>query len=384
VNSDAEEALPLLAPDGKTLFFSRFLHEKNVGGRYSGLDIWQSQFDGNKWSKADNQTLPINNKNNNAVVGISADGKILYLLNASPSRHINGIYFSKKIKGNWTTPELIPIEGLSHEGFIGFHISPEFDVILLSMNGSDSKGQEDLYACTKDGNGKWSKPKNLGTSINTAGFEISPFLSRDKKRLYFSSDGHAGKGDADIFYAERLYDSWDLWSIPKNLGDRINLPSFDAYFSMQNDSIGFFTSNRGNRNADIYQVKFVREKNIDQESINKMIEEANTILTDLKDPNSNKTTIIFKDESAILSDQSKSELIEFVGRLKTFSSKYTIEIQGYYQQEKTNDPVLTKRIEEVRNYIVLLGTQSSISISRKPSESKLESPRYVIVTAKAK
>ncbi len=53
--------------------------------------------------------------------------------------------------------------------------------------------EEDLYVSLKNGAGEWSEPKNLGATINTEGFEISPYLSSLDK-LYFSSSGHPGQG----------------------------------------------------------------------------------------------------------------------------------------------------------------------------------------------
>jgi hypothetical protein len=105
--------------------------------------------------------------------------------------------------------------------------------------------------------GSWSKPKNLGSAVNTSGFEISPFLSQDKKRLYFSSNGHKGLGDADIFYCDRLYNSWDTWSTPRNLGEKLNSKNFDAYFAVYGDSLAYFSSNRNGKYSDVYRVRVV-------------------------------------------------------------------------------------------------------------------------------
>lgn len=133
-------------------------------------------------------------------------------------------------------------------------MNPAFDVILISMKGADSFGEEDLYVSLKDASEKWTKPKNLGPTINTKGFEISPFLSSDKKRLFFSSNGHGGYGDADIFVCDRLFDSWETWSVPKNLGDRVNSKFFNAYFVTISDSIGYFSSDIVENKSDIYKV----------------------------------------------------------------------------------------------------------------------------------
>lgn len=97
--------------------------------------------------------------------------------------------------------------------------------------------------------------ENLGSTINTSESEISPFLSADKKTLYFSSKGHAGYGDMDIFMAERLYNSWTVWRKPKNLGSKINSSAFDGYYSEYGDSIAFFSSNRESELSEIYQTR---------------------------------------------------------------------------------------------------------------------------------
>jgi hypothetical protein len=134
-------------------------------------------------------------------------------------------------------------------------VSPDFDVMLFSMKAEDSRGEEDLYFSVKSSTGQWSVPKNMGTTINTNGYEISPFLSADKKRLYFASNGHGGEGDTDIFYSERLNNSWETWSLPVNAGKVLNSKKFDAYFSIYGDSIAYFASNRDGKFADLYEVK---------------------------------------------------------------------------------------------------------------------------------
>jgi hypothetical protein len=168
----------------------------------------------------------------------------------------------KQTGNEWTRPELIFIPGIDNLDFLGFNVSPDLDVIFLSMKASDSRGNEDLYFSVKDVSGAWSKPKNLGATINTPGFEISPFLSADKKRLYFASNGHKGEGDADIFYSERLYDSWETWSVPVNLGSQVNSKKFDAYFSIYGDSVAYFSSNRDGQYADLFRAKVSQGRTI--------------------------------------------------------------------------------------------------------------------------
>jgi hypothetical protein len=233
------------------------LDPENVGGAYSGSDVWTSRRDvaTGRWGKASNRNLDVNSRGNSTIVGVNKAGDILYLLNTLPSKSPKGLYFIKKVGETWSKPELIRIPELESDGFLGVFVSPDFDVIFLSMNMPGGFGEEDLYVTTRDSLGQWSRPINLGTTINTKGFEISPFLSADKKRLFFASSGHAGAGDADIFVSERLYNSWEVWSAPRNLGENLNSKGFDAFFSLYGDSVAYFSSSRSGGLSDIYTAK---------------------------------------------------------------------------------------------------------------------------------
>lgn len=239
INSDDEELAPMLSPDGQTLYFSRAFHGKNTGGKYAGTDIWISRKDANgNWTPAVKAGDLWNNKRSNAVIGISHDGATVYLLNAYNNK--SGISFSRLVNGKWTAPEFIPVPGINRDDFVSVYVHPSFDVMLISMKGRGSYGEEDLYVSLRDSLGNWNQPRNLGPSINTSGFESSPFLSADKRRLYFSSNGHPGFGDADIFYSDRLYDSWETWTAPRNLGEKINTKGFDGYFMTCFDSLVYY------------------------------------------------------------------------------------------------------------------------------------------------
>lgn len=261
INSGAEEAMPLLSPDGKKLYFARALSEQNEGGIYGGQDIWVSTFTNGNWNRATNR-LSINNKDNNSVVGFDKTGKTIYFMDGAHGKRMNGIYMTQIQGSRLSKPELIPIPGIANLNFIGFYVSPDRDVIFISMKASDSRGEEDLYYTIKDAAGAWMAPRNLGATINSTGYEIAPFLSADKKRLYFSSNGHSGMGDADIFYSERVYESWETWSVPVNLGPTINSKKFDSYFSLYGDTVAFFSSNRDGKYADIYRAKVKEAKTI--------------------------------------------------------------------------------------------------------------------------
>ncbi|GAB5416492.1 MAG: hypothetical protein Crog4KO_09220 [Crocinitomicaceae bacterium] len=250
---ETEESMPVFSADSSTLYFVRTGDSENKGGE-DDQDIWQSsrQEDGSYGDVK--RVKSLNNKFNNGVVGISQDGATMYLLNAYEGKKDTekGIAKSSGSNGNWGTPEEISIPNLDIEGnFYGFHVSAAGNVIIISYNGPNSLGEEDLYYSEKVGDA-WSAPRHMGAVINSGGFEISPFLSSTQDTLFFSSNGMGGEGDADIFYSVRQ-GSWTDWSAPKNLGNRINSPKFDAYFSYTGNR-AYWSSNRSSERSDIYTI----------------------------------------------------------------------------------------------------------------------------------
>lgn len=254
VNSvESEESMPVFSADSSTLYFVRTGDAQNKGG-IDDQDIWQSkrQDDG---SYSDLKPVKsLNNKFHNGILGISKDGAIVYLLNTYDGKKDTekGIAQAAQSGGSWGKPEEVVIPGLDIEGdFYGFHVSEAGDAIIISYKGPGSIGEEDLYVSLKTGNA-WSAPQHMGATINSTGYEISPFLSASQDTMFFSTNGRGGEGDADIFYSVKQ-GSWTSWSIPVNLGSRINSQKFDAYFSCTGKS-AYWSSNRDGEKSDIYTI----------------------------------------------------------------------------------------------------------------------------------
>ncbi len=375
LNSEAEDISPLVSPDGKTLYFVRSFFKGNTGGELAGMDIWVSQKDSlGQWQEPSNKVPRWNNYENNVVVGIRADSKVVYMLNSY--NRGNGIAFTKLLNGKWIKPELLEFSWLKKKEFVGYYMHPDFDVLLISMKGDDTEGMEDLYISVRDSLFNWSKPINLGRTINTDGFEISPFLSADKQRLYFASNGHGGFGDADIFMSERLYDNWTVWSKPVNLGNEINSKNFDAYFSIGNDSTIYFASNKGEGLSNIYSARIkLQRKNILKDSINAILNEADSILNSLEifnDDRNQKIYVSFNRNEVELTDvmsENIKNLFSSVNQEKVIA----VVLRGFtseYVNNNLNLKLIKKRIDVINDYLLKLGVRKSI-INRKTTVSSV-------------
>ncbi len=271
INSKYGEVAPIISPDGKNMYFTRLNHpenskessNKNEKLNEIAQDVWMSKLTkSGDWDKATNIGEPINNSANNAAATISADGKSLYVLNVylPNGKFVAGLSKATMKNKKWELPKQIQInEFQALEVFdeklkikktvTEYAISSDETFLLMGLRRTESYGDKDIYVSFKKLDGAYSKPINLGITINSAGNEGSPFLAADNKTLYFNSNGHPGFGDADIYVSTRLDDSWTNWSEPINLGPIINSQEWDgyitipasgdyAYFSSLKNSIG--------------------------------------------------------------------------------------------------------------------------------------------------
>lgn len=257
VNTKAEESFPVFIKSDGALYFTRMFDSTSRFGEFD-QNIWRAEKkDGHDYSKGD-EFKRLNNKFNNCIIGINKDETKVFMLNSYEGKKDlkKGISYSIKKGNNWSKPKEIKIPNLDIEGnFYGFHMNQSENLIVISYLGPNSKGEEDLYFSELI-DGAWTSPKSMGDSINSSGFEISPFLSEKSDTLYFSSNGFGGMGDADIFYSIRLGDSWTDWSAPVNIGNDINSEKFDAYFTFYNNEF-YWSSNRDAMRSDIYYSKFM-------------------------------------------------------------------------------------------------------------------------------
>jgi hypothetical protein len=259
INSEAEEVMPLMSPDGKALYFARSRAEGNIAGVYGGTDIWVSELMESGWRRASNSLTPFNTSDNEVVVGINRAGNALYYMSTSAGKRVRGLYRSVREKGVWSKGELMVIENIESSGTLSMFVHPDEDILLLSLEASGGQGKQDLYYSTRTTDGSWTKPKSMGVVVNTPGSEISPFLSRTKDKLYFSSNGHEGVGGFDLFVCDRLQESLDTWSVPRNLGKTINTSGFEGYLSIAEDSTILFASAEEGKSSNLLMTRFRKQ-----------------------------------------------------------------------------------------------------------------------------
>ncbi|MEZ5027240.1 MAG: OmpA family protein [Ferruginibacter sp.] len=213
INTSDLEYFPSLTIDGSKMIFTRRVA--------SDEDFYESDFIDGRWSKAKPLGGKVNTNFNEGAQNISQDGQLLVFTgcNYPEGEGSCDLYFSIKTNTGWSEPQ---------------NLGPVVNTDFWESSPSLSPDKRDLYfASSRAGglavvifgthrmpNGKWSRPQNLGESVNTSGDESCPFIHADNETLYFNSNGHTGYGMTDLFFSKKINDS--IWAPAENLGYPIN------------------------------------------------------------------------------------------------------------------------------------------------------------------
>jgi len=135
------------------------------------------------------------------------------------------------------------------------------DYIYYASFGKSTINGKDIYRIKRLEDGYWSKPENLGTTINTPDDEDFPYISTDGKTLYFASKGHYSMGGYDI-YKSILDSVSNKWGAPENIGFPIS-SSFDDFLFIPNvkEGLACFATNRNCEGDSVEVVMYKLEEN---------------------------------------------------------------------------------------------------------------------------
>lgn len=199
----------------------------------------------------------INKKYHEGPVSFSADKlSMAYTRDNYQEKSTKGernleIYFSSFKNGNWSQGQSFAYNNKDYSvGHPSLTADGKTMYFVSDMPGG--LGGTDIYVTKQQADGTWSKPENLGATINTEGNEMFPFI-HENGVLLFSSDGQVGLGGLDIF-AAKITDG--KISKPQNLGYPVN-DRFDDFGAVLNSDMtqGYFSSNRpGKGDDDIYSL----------------------------------------------------------------------------------------------------------------------------------
>lgn len=251
INTAYNEYLPLLTADQLTMVFTS-RRPNTTGGKKDAdgqflEDIYISKMANGSWSRPQALPEPLNSRDHDACVGLSADGQTMFIYKG---KNGGDIYISKLDGKTWGTPQ--PFEFNSDKFESSAFLSHDGNRLYFV---SDRAGNKDIYICRKTFKGAWGKPSYMNQNINTSFDEESPCESADGKWLYFSSKGATSMGGYDILRVP--ISSAGATGMSENLGYPINTAGDDLYFNLSPDGkFGYFSSEKagGYGRQDLYVI----------------------------------------------------------------------------------------------------------------------------------
>jgi outer membrane protein OmpA-like peptidoglycan-associated protein len=229
------------------------------------LDIYVAEIIGGTVKNADLIDGDVNTKYHEGNLAITADGKRMYFDRndyykgkyKKSEEGINQINLFTALKENGVWKDIQPVSFNNNENSFGQPaLSPDGNTLYFVSDMPGGKGMSDIYKVAVNKDGSLGKPENLGDKINTEGKEVFPFIDSNGT-LYFSSDGHMGLGELDVFYAEV---SGLSFANVRNIGTDVNSENDDFAFKYDpKTKEGYVSSNRkgGVGSDDIYAAKLI-------------------------------------------------------------------------------------------------------------------------------
>jgi len=257
VNSDKSEYYPSITINDSMFVFTR----RGEGFREDFFEC--TILPDKKYAKSKLINGDINLESSKGAINISQDGEWLIFAgyNFRGGYGDFDLYISYYTPTGWSDPENLGRNINTESWESSPSLSPDKRALYFSSNRPGGSGGKDLYVSYRLPNGKWGPAKNMGTSINTAGDELAPFIHADNATLYFTSDGLPGYGNSDIFLCRKGPNN--EWSLPENLGYPINtIENEGSLFVAADGKTAFYASDRSDTRGGLDLYTFELRQNV--------------------------------------------------------------------------------------------------------------------------
>lgn len=246
VNSEYPDYVPVLPGDESFMMFTSRREDnqnkdKDADGQYFEDIFITNKMEDGSWGPPENLGENINTWQHDACIGLSFDGKQLFIY-----KSVNGgdIYMSEFKGSQWQRPERVQGEVNSRYWESSATLTADGKYLYYTSDRPGGYGGSDIYRAEKMLDGSWGNSINLGPQINTEFDEDAPHIHFDGKTLFFSSRGHETMGGFDIF-SSIWEESANSWTKATNVGYPINTADDDIYFALSADGArAFFSSYR--------------------------------------------------------------------------------------------------------------------------------------------
>lgn len=333
VNTPGDEFAPLLSVNhGDRLYYSA-AREGCVGGRRNEQgyedtdkghwcsDVFAARLSTEGWETTGNLGGLLNTSRFEIGLGFNENGQVLYFFRGFTPHGGEIFADTAASKDEYAVqPPLVksPMQPEEGDG-TPFFINDR--TILFSSRRTGGLGGLDLWF-TSYVDSTWTLPVNLGPAVNSPYDEVTPFLARDGRTLYFSSNRPESIGGLDI-YKSIFEETKKALQPAVNMGTPLNSPGNDESFRLATDGrSAFFASDRldsyGER--DLYIAYMKEEAPEQQSSAAPMLfapaDKSETAATEIQQRSFSIQALLYNNDKDLLSADNQKVLdsIALIGR----------------------------------------------------------------------
>jgi len=182
MHSDLE---PYFAPGGDKLYFSSNRPLTDTG-QEKDFDIWYVTKTNGVWQNPKNIGAPVNSTNDEFYISVAKSGN-MYFTGGTEGRN-DDIKVCRYVNSKYEAPVSLS-DSINSAGYeFNAFVDPDEQFILYTAHRRpEGLGRGDLYISRKTATGEWGKGVNL-FKLNSPYMDYCPFVTADKKYLYFTSD----------------------------------------------------------------------------------------------------------------------------------------------------------------------------------------------------
>ncbi len=192
---------PFLSNDEKRLYFISNQALDGIG-KNKDIDIWYIEKQEEGWSAPINAGSNINTAGNEYYISFSQDGTMYFASDGhteADKRSNHDIYHSRYIDGVFQRPQALGASINTDAYEADVFIAPDESYLIFCSTREGGYGRGDLFISFKDTNTAWTASINMGISINTNNYEYCPFVSKDGKYLFYTSNQDIYWVSTDVF-----------------------------------------------------------------------------------------------------------------------------------------------------------------------------------------
>ncbi|MBB6611580.1 hypothetical protein H7F15_11075 [Pontibacter sp. Tf4] len=213
-----QEIADYMVLENDLLLFTR----KEADGQYIYSERKQN------WESVIQKEAALNTGTINTVIGRNEAGTELYVYQKNGRNEEAITFYNVKDGAFEKTGERKLPKLKNHSTNLGLHLSADKNTLVLSAELGKTHGYDDVYISQWENN-RWTKPKNLGKTVNTRQPEFAPFVADET--LYFTRK----EGDKSLVYSAALTGN-AISSEPLMLDEVVNnTGTYNSYYKKQGE-----------------------------------------------------------------------------------------------------------------------------------------------------